>query len=65
MPKSFRFSLLPAIAASFLGAMGVMVGATRAAEEAAASVSYQRDVLPILRANCFGCHQEPRSRATT
>lgn len=41
-------------------------GAPGAAEQgggfpAAAAVSYQRDVLPILRANCHGCHRPDKT----
>ncbi|KLU04761.1 protein containing planctomycete cytochrome C domain protein [Rhodopirellula islandica] len=35
---------------------------TSAAGLGVGTVSYHRDVLPVLRANCFGCHQAAKQR---
>ncbi|MCC6493779.1 MAG: DUF1549 domain-containing protein [Pirellulales bacterium] len=55
---------LSAVAALALLAVLANCSTTRAAEPASAqtgeAVSFRRDILPILRANCQGCHQPAR-----
>jgi WD40 repeat protein len=57
MPHSTRFvgSRFAALAAT---AIACLHGATSSAEET--SISFQRDILPLLRARCQGCHQPAR-----
>ncbi len=53
-----RFKVV-AIAAFMLGTMPALYAdeAVKTDSENRTNVSFHRDVLPIFRANCFGCHQ--------
>ena len=63
MPR-FAFDLLRqlllALACAILLPSG-MIWADAVSPVGAAEISYQRDVLPILRAHCQGCHQPART----
>src|SRR4051812_18865854 len=39
-------------------AVGLISGPARAADDGAAPVSYQRDVLPFLEDQCLACHDD-------
>lgn len=49
-----------AMALAIFGAKGAKGAHADSTPAAAPAVSYQRDVLPIVRANCQGCHQPAR-----
>ncbi|RIK83388.1 MAG: hypothetical protein DCC67_05990 [Planctomycetota bacterium] len=58
MPTPARYCVVATLCLAACG-LPAMVAADEA-PPASAAVSYARDVLPILRANCQGCHQAAR-----
>jgi WD40 repeat protein len=51
------FSWLATLAAGYLTTSAAAVGEEAKPASSAAPVSFHHDVLPILRSQCFGCHQ--------
>src|SRR6188474_2393373 len=65
-PFALSVRFLPAllIGVTFGALIPIHVGAAEAKEKPAAkgSVSYYREIRPILQANCQGCHQPAKSK---